>query len=626
MTLRNGSLARVAFKHANAPDDDYIDLDGLAGRNGLTTAFPKDKVSRALPGGFPVVLELDTRSGAIGMTLVRTVQMDQLCADLYHRFGTLRIRPQGADEGLPQQVVDVVVTNVQLVIVSAQLSMWTVSFALTGAIDAAPTPDPGPDPDPMPRPGPIIPGPVPTPTNPILYMVGVTHDALYRVNTDDGTAQRIDPQLTDFGTAEVTSPGDITTYKGRMWLVDPGFRAAGQQAQNDALFEVFPNTGAARRVGSAPAGFGVREGRPQGLAGHETLGLFMVGEDQRRLYKLDEVTGLATAVNSSAPAGFGVTETRPQSLEFVGDVLYMVGQTTDQLYTLDTTTGLATQIGRGVGFGVNEDLPSALGYHGGKMYFTGHRTDRLFTLNLSTGIASPVGQAVKFGPRANEEGPSGLTSYPKPTTGDTTVGPVEPTPTDVATLSGVRAFNTDASGLPSTNLELVVSLGSAGGSSSVVGTPTDSSARVRYGSAGDRTSASVSFPANTGASPVTRTRTVHITVTNGSNTQTYRVTITATIAGATSSVPQTSGWGAARTGAGSLRATWTGPTDAAYRVEVWTRRVGTERWTLSARIDAVRRSASVSGLASGTYWVHSRVYVIATGEVGDWGSIVTVRV
>lgn len=131
MTTRNANRADIALQVGGGA---YVPLNVAAGRDNLLTAFEKDKASRALPGGAPVVLALDHRTGAVSCVVLRTVPTDQLLCDAHHRHGNLRLRKQGTGNGRPQRIVPVFIST-SLAIVAADVCLWTLTVAKSGAID-----------------------------------------------------------------------------------------------------------------------------------------------------------------------------------------------------------------------------------------------------------------------------------------------------------------------------------------------------------------------------------------------------------------------------------------------------------------------------------------------------------
>ena len=240
-----------------------------------------------------------------------------------------------------------------------------------------------------------------------LYMVGRITDNLYRLNRNTGIATRVG-SATRFGVSESFPYGLAYIELSTTNLpTDPGAGISSLYMigdANEALFRLDKNTGIARRVGSALR-FGVSEDQPTGLTAIGNQ-LYMVGSRNDALYTLDRSTGIARRVGSAI--GFGVGETSPTSLAAIGTQLYMIGSRNDALYELDRTTGIATRIGSATAFGVGETLPSGLTAIGNQLYMVGSRNDALYTLDRRTGIATRVGSADDFG--VNETTPRGLTA------------------------------------------------------------------------------------------------------------------------------------------------------------------------------------------------------------------------
>ena len=210
-----------------------------------------------------------------------------------------------------------------------------------------------------------------------LYMVGTNTDALYTVNTTTGKATRVG-NADKFGEEEEGLPNGLAAIGNTLYMVG---------GSKDALYKVDTNTGKATRVGNAK-GFGVvvneadaddkGEHHPTGLAAIGNT-LYMLGEVTAALYTLNTNTGEAKRVGSAK--GFGVVngvddkgEHLPSGLAAIGNILYMVGNVQDVLYKLNTTTGEATQVGSvDDAFGVNESTPNGLAIIGNTLYMVGGR-------------------------------------------------------------------------------------------------------------------------------------------------------------------------------------------------------------------------------------------------------------
>lgn len=230
----------------------------------------------------------------------------------------------------------------------------------------------------------------PVPTS-VMYMVGSTVDALFKLNLDTGVATRVG-NSTGFGVGE-TTPLGLAWDGSKLFMIGASTRA---------LYELDTEDGTATRIGSADR-FGVNEGFPSGLAWDGT-DLFMVGTHTDALYTVNRTTGVATRIGSAT--AFGVNETSPSALEWDGTDLFMVGTTRAALYTLDRTTGVATHRGTSTRFGVNESGVSGLGWDGTTLYMFGIRNDALYSLDRDTGIATRIGSADRFG--VGEFSPSGM--------------------------------------------------------------------------------------------------------------------------------------------------------------------------------------------------------------------------
>ncbi len=113
-----------------------------------------------------------------------------------------------------------------------------------------------------------------------LYMVGRDTDALYTLNIDsadmtpDGRAIQVG-NATNFGVIE-SQPSGLAAIGGTLYMVG---------LTNDVLYTLNTTTGGAIQVGSATAGFGVGEGFPTGLAAIGST-LYMVGTNTEALYAL----------------------------------------------------------------------------------------------------------------------------------------------------------------------------------------------------------------------------------------------------------------------------------------------------------------------------------------------------
>ena len=106
----------------------------------------------------------------------------------------------------------------------------------------------------------------------------------------------------------------------------------------DALYQIDTTNGTASRVGSLGA-----EQTPAGLASHNGI-LYMVGSGNDALYKIDTTNGSATRVNGGAES-FNVEETSPSGLASRNGVLYMAGAANSALYDLSTGLTIPEPIG-----------------------------------------------------------------------------------------------------------------------------------------------------------------------------------------------------------------------------------------------------------------------------------------
>ena len=175
-----------------------------------------------------------------------------------------------------------------------------------------------------------------------LYMLGALNRALYKINTSDGTADKItDPDVSLFGVGE-NMPRGLAHHNNILYMVG---------ATNNALYMIDKNSGAATKV--VVKQFSMSESDPQGLASDGT-NLYMVGSasgtnnppNEQRLFTLNKDTGVADKIHNTNQ--IGLSETEPRGLAFVETTLYMVGATNNYLYTLDTlgeNAGIASKRG-----------------------------------------------------------------------------------------------------------------------------------------------------------------------------------------------------------------------------------------------------------------------------------------
>ncbi len=168
-----------------------------------------------------------------------------------------------------------------------------------------------------------------------LYMVGFINDVLYTLNIDpddsiaDGRAIRVGNTPAGFGVSE-PSPYALGAIGDTLYMV--GFSQI-------LLYTLNTTTGGAALVSDTSVSqFGVGEFQPSGLAAIGDT-LYMVGFSNRVLYTINIDStdvipdGRAMQVGSAA-AGFGVSEIRPNGLVAIGGTLYMVGENNDALYAL----------------------------------------------------------------------------------------------------------------------------------------------------------------------------------------------------------------------------------------------------------------------------------------------------
>ena len=218
----------------------------------------------------------------------------------------------------------------------------------------------------------------------ILYMVGLTNDVLYTLDTTDGTATQVGNLAAGFGVGE-DFPTGLAAIGNILYMVG---------ANNDKLYTLNIDSGdgtpdgSAIQVGNLAAGFGIGETVPTGLAAIGTT-LYMVGQSNNVLYILNIDSGDGTSDDGSATrigmaTNFGVGEVNPSGLAALGatlSTLYMVGWNNSMLYTLDTTDGSATQVGSlAANFGVGERNPTGLAAIEGTLYMVGLNNNVLYAL------------------------------------------------------------------------------------------------------------------------------------------------------------------------------------------------------------------------------------------------------
>ena len=150
--------------------------------------------------------------------------------------------------------------------------------------------------------------------------------------------------VSQFGVSE-SSPFDLAAIGNILYMVGVG---------HDRLYRLNTTDGTGIQVGSLAGGFRVGENSPTGLAALGTT-LYMAGSTNNRLYTLnidpDDGTPDGTAIPVGSATAFGVGETAPTGLAARGTTLYMVGSTTGRLYRLNTTDGTATRVGSATNFG-----------------------------------------------------------------------------------------------------------------------------------------------------------------------------------------------------------------------------------------------------------------------------------
>ncbi len=219
-----------------------------------------------------------------------------------------------------------------------------------------------------------------------------------------------------FGVDE-TEPRGLAAIGGTLYMVGD---------RNDVLYtinidpdDMIPD-GMAIKIGSLPAGFGVGEAEPEGLAAIDDT-LYMVGWTNRVLYTLniaDDMTpdGMAIQVGN-LPAGFDVGE-QPEDIASIGTTLYMLGTANKALYILNidstdmTPDGKASRVGGASSFGVDETIASALTAIDDTLYMAGYDNRILYTLNIADDM-TPDGMAIQVGSvpsgfGVNEGAPEGL--------------------------------------------------------------------------------------------------------------------------------------------------------------------------------------------------------------------------
>ena len=211
-----------------------------------------------------------------------------------------------------------------------------------------------------------------------LYMVGrvifsvsgMARSPFYRINLG-GSATLLAVGIGEFGIARTSASG-LASHDSKFYMIDD---------TNDTLNTLDITSGAATRVGSANNFGSANVTGPAGLASHQGS-LYMVGQSgtnpRGALYILNTTSGEATQVESTT-VNFGTAgnfrgegaEVAPSGLASHQGSLYMVGNTNDILYRLDITNGVATRVGSAVNFGVGESAPSGLASIGNTLYLVG---------------------------------------------------------------------------------------------------------------------------------------------------------------------------------------------------------------------------------------------------------------
>ncbi len=162
-----------------------------------------------------------------------------------------------------------------------------------------------------------------------LYMVGATKRVLYTLDTGTGMAAQVGATTAGFNVGE-DGPHDLAAIGNTLYMVGE---------VTDVLYTLNTTSGVATRVSDVSVSqFGVGENRPRSLAAIGNT-LYMAGLANDVLYTLNITSGDGTpdgmAIQvGTTPAGFGVGETSPTGLAAIGDTLYMVGFETDALYAL----------------------------------------------------------------------------------------------------------------------------------------------------------------------------------------------------------------------------------------------------------------------------------------------------
>jgi hypothetical protein len=209
-----------------------------------------------------------------------------------------------------------------------------------------------------------------------------SHDNLWRINLADGSTERIGP---------LNVPGAVNSDVEALALESARY-LLGVDDATDSLLVIDINTGAGRAIDRD------RDNLRLGLNGSPLdagLGfgcsgdLLMTSASRRQLYRLNELTGQASAIGS----GFGV---HIGDIAARGEAIFGIGIAGDEgLYRIDPQAGTATRIG---GFGIDIRLAAA-GLdtdRSGNLWAIGHVVDgtgqpqpsRILRIDHATGAAT----------------------------------------------------------------------------------------------------------------------------------------------------------------------------------------------------------------------------------------------
>ena len=273
-------------------------------------------------------------------------------------------------------------------------------------------------------------------------------------------------QTTADNPASAGRPSGVASHNGELYVTTTG---------TGRLYRIDPDTLTVTQIGSD--GFGdIDETAPVAIASHRSPGnpakLYMVGDDNDRIYTLDTTTGEATPItattnatdtdatgnntNTDATSGFGaVGETEPAGLASHGNSLYMTGNTNNWLYTVDTDTGEATRVGAASGFDIGESAAHGIA--------VGYTAPSDFTVDAATGEISYTGASASGGAR--------YTLYAQVSDGKAEDNTASSTVDDTAAVT-VRVTNRDPS-FSADSYSYTLTSGSDGSDAPVaVGTPT----------------------------------------------------------------------------------------------------------------------------------------------------------